>query len=110
MNWDAIGAVGEIIVAAAVVLSLGYLAVQIRQQNSESRSAAMHDISVGWRAASEILIDGELASIFIKANQDFDSLSETEALRFVATVRGIFRVFEEAYVQFQLRIGILAGR
>ena len=101
MNWDAIGAIGEIVGAAAVVLSLGYLAVQIRNQNNESRNAAMHDISVGWRAASEQFTDGELATIFIKANRDFDSLTEVEALRFVAGVHGIFRVYEEAYNQHQ---------
>lgn len=99
MNWEAIGAIGEIIGAAAVVISLGYLAVQIRAQNAESRAAAMHDISVGWRAASEQFTDGELAGIFIKANHDFDSLTEVEALRLVAGVHGIFRVFEEAYNQ-----------
>ena len=102
LNWDAIGAVGEIVGAAAVVLSLGYLAIQIRNQNSESRSAAMHDISIGWRAASEVFTSGELAEIFIKANHDYDSLTEVEALRFVAGVHGIFRVFEEAYNQHQL--------
>ena len=47
MNWEAIGAIGEIVGAAAVVFSLGYLAVQIRNQNSESRASPMHDISVG---------------------------------------------------------------
>jgi hypothetical protein len=31
MNWDAIGAIGEVVGAAAVVLTLFYLAVQIRQ-------------------------------------------------------------------------------
>jgi hypothetical protein len=31
MNWDAIGAIGEIVGAAAVVLTLAYLAIQIRQ-------------------------------------------------------------------------------
>ena len=101
MSWDAIGAVGEIIGAAAVVISLIYLAIQIRTQNAESRAAAMHDISVGWRAASEQFTNGELAAIFIKANRDFDSLSESEALQFVAGVHGIFRVFEEAYHQYQ---------
>lgn len=33
MNWDAIGAVGEIVGALAVVISLVYLASQIRIQN-----------------------------------------------------------------------------
>ena len=31
MNWDAIGAIGEILGAIAVVATLGYLAVQVRQ-------------------------------------------------------------------------------
>ena len=30
MNWEAIGAIGEVVGAAAVVVTLGYLAVQIR--------------------------------------------------------------------------------
>ena len=30
MNWEAIGAVGELLGAAAVVFTLGYLAVQVR--------------------------------------------------------------------------------
>jgi len=29
MNWDAIGAIGELIGAAVVVATLGYLAIQI---------------------------------------------------------------------------------
>ena len=30
MNWEALGAIGEIVGAVAVVVTLGYLAVQIR--------------------------------------------------------------------------------
>jgi len=38
MNWEAIGAAGEIIGALAVVITLVYLAVQIRQSNELLRS------------------------------------------------------------------------
>jgi hypothetical protein len=38
MNWEAIGAVGEIIGALAVVMTLGYLAVQVRQTNKIARA------------------------------------------------------------------------
>lgn len=38
MDWDAIGAIGEIVGAGAVVLSLVYLATQIRSQSSEARA------------------------------------------------------------------------
>ncbi len=35
MNWDALGAIGEIIGAAAVLATLFYLAAQIKMQNRE---------------------------------------------------------------------------
>jgi hypothetical protein len=38
MNWDAIGAVGEIVGAVAVVLSLVYLAVQIRTSSKLAKA------------------------------------------------------------------------
>ena len=40
MNWEAIGAIGEVVGAAAVVASLVYLAVQIRQNTRTIRRAS----------------------------------------------------------------------
>ena len=40
MNWDAIGAIGEIVGATAVVVSLIYLARQMRMSNKLARSEA----------------------------------------------------------------------
>jgi hypothetical protein len=37
MNWEAIGAIGEIVGATAVVASLLYLAVQMRRNAQEAR-------------------------------------------------------------------------
>ena len=45
MNWDAIGAVGEIIGAVGVIASVMYLALQIKKQTRESQMAAMRDLS-----------------------------------------------------------------
>ena len=38
MNWDAIGAIAELVGALGVVASLGYFAVQIRQSTAQSRT------------------------------------------------------------------------
>ena len=53
MNWDAIAAVGEILGASAVVLTLGYLAVQVRDakratsdQNRLSRATAVREMAL----------------------------------------------------------------
>ena len=37
MNWEAIGAIGEIVGAGAVVVTLGYLAVQIRHSMNATK-------------------------------------------------------------------------
>jgi hypothetical protein len=40
MNWEALGTIGEIVGAVAVVLTLGYLAVQILQNVAQVRIRA----------------------------------------------------------------------
>ena len=61
MNWDAIGAIGEIVGASAVVISLVYLASQIRIQNRESRAASVHLVIDGNRASIAALHEPEMA-------------------------------------------------
>jgi hypothetical protein len=40
MNWDAVGALAELAGAVAVVASIGYLALQVRQNSRFSRAAS----------------------------------------------------------------------
>ena len=58
MNWEAIGTVSEIVGALAVVITLAYLAVQIRQNNdllrSESRQALVSNDVTSLRAGMEL--------------------------------------------------------
>ena len=101
MNWDAIGAIGEIIGAVAVVASLAYLAVQIRVQNAESRAAAMHNISVGFRDSIGTFADPQMAILMSRANSDNDDLSEPELIQLYVGVTKVLRVWEEAYFLYQ---------
>ena len=61
MNWDAIGAIGEIIGALAVVLTLGYFGIQIRaareaaaDTNRLHRSNGVREIMLASIANTEI--------------------------------------------------------
>jgi len=47
MNWDAIGAIGEIVGAFAVVVTLVYLAAQIRQSNSQQKREEIVAVQTG---------------------------------------------------------------
>ena len=51
MSWDAAGAIGAIVGALAVVMSLIYLATQIRTQNREAKISSVHEITEAFRLA-----------------------------------------------------------
>jgi hypothetical protein len=101
MNWEAIGAIGEIVGATAVVASLVYLAVQIRTQNRESRLSAMHDISAGYRDGLAGMAEADMGDLYAKASDDYDSLTRSETIRLIAVASRLFRIWEEAYLLYQ---------
>ena len=100
MNWDAAGAIGEIVGALAVVMSLIYLASQIRIQNREAKISSVHDITEAFRLAITSFQDEQRAIVYTKALGDFDNLSEAERLQFISMVQGLMRVWEEAFYQY----------
>ena len=86
MNWEAIGAIGEIVGAVAVVLSLIYLAAQIRQntqQVEEQCRTQRQNSLLGARSSftewrSLVIQDPTIATIWRKANRGLELLNEEE--------------------------------
>ena len=98
MNWDAIGTVGEILGALAVVLSLGYVAVQIRQNTEATKDlAAQHLTNANSETNYLIATNDDLAKILQKGSKDRDSLAEHEQLRFNTLLFAIYNQFDFAY-------------
>jgi len=60
MNWDAIGSIGEIAGAIGVVVSLVYLATQIRQNSAWLKSTVIESAGTRFRDFIPILISVEL--------------------------------------------------
>ena len=86
MNWDAIGAIGDMVAAAAVVVSLLYLAIQVRTQNREIRVSATHEILEAYRNVAIPFQSAEHARLFVKGNQDFECLEEWERIQIFAII------------------------
>ena len=101
MDWEAAGAVGEIVGAIAVVASLAYLAVQIRTQNREARAASVHEVLQHYSNAVSRLHEPEMADIWVAAMESFDGLTPSQRLRFVIYLTVAVRSFEDAYYQWR---------
>ena len=102
MNWEAIGAIGEIVGAIAVVVTIGYLAVQIRQNTRSVRAATHHSSMRGASETQNIFAQSEnLAQIYHKGVHDYERLTAEERIRFDGAVRSIFNFYEDTFFQFQ---------
>jgi hypothetical protein len=62
VNWEAAGAIGDIVGAAGVIVTLVYLAVQIRQNTRSLRATAVWDSQMSFVEITETLADGEKTS------------------------------------------------
>ncbi len=55
MNWEAIGAIGEIAGAIGVIVTLMYLAIQLRQNTNASQVAAIQSSMENSARFSELI-------------------------------------------------------
>ena len=101
MNWEAAGAIGEIVGAAGVVLTLGYLAVQIRQNTNSLRATAIWDSQNSFVAINQILADGgRISEIMYRALSDPGSLDAFERHLAHRFTRSFFQRMEAQFALY----------
>ena len=97
MNWDAIGALGEIIGAIAVVATLFYLAIQVREARKDAQRSALQVRLSAVQANREMRIHMFLSerdspyipAIRIKADAG-EELTDEESLRLARHVSAMW--------------------
>ncbi len=94
MNWEAIGAIGEILGAIAVFASLIYLAIQIRAQIRQQKKTTIDGLTENWLNALEKQTQPDVAEVWTRGVSDFEALSLSEKAQFSSIIGRIFRVSE----------------
>ena len=85
MNWEAIGAISDFLAAIAVIATLGYVAVQIRQNTAALRSAATQGAHDQSASVYDLLAsDPKLSDIFVRGSEAPDALDRVETGQFYA--------------------------
>lgn len=101
MNWDALGAIGELVGAVAVVITLTYLAAQIRQNTMSNRNLTLQTISnqnADWLCL--ITQSSEVARIFRAGQQDLGNLKDEDLVRYGMLMTQFCRVFDAQCHQY----------
>ena len=96
MNWEAIGAIGEIVGALGVIISLIYLATQIKRSDQTARAESLQSVLDGYRDRSVVpsFMNPEIPDLFAKGLTHFEELEPSEKRRF-------FYLFAENIFQTQ---------
>ena len=102
MNWEIMGALGEIIGGLGVVLSLLYLARQISDNTLSNQSAAINSLTE--QIMSVTIVDKESGRLFHNGLQSMETLKNEERLIFVQRVTAIFLVWFNAHLQHQRKL------
>ena len=90
MNWEAISAIGQLVGALAVVISLIYLAREVRSNARATRHAAMRSTLDNFnRLAQQLTEHSDLAELYYRGVDDFESLEgvESRTLQLVLCIR-----------------------
>ncbi|MGI9326305.1 MAG: hypothetical protein ACR2PZ_13870 [Pseudomonadales bacterium] len=112
MNWEIVGSTGEWVGAFAVVVTLFYLAKQIRQNsasldraNDYAQAGSVHSInSLYIQVFAPLSQNTELAGIYKKALEGIE-LNQVEAVQFGAFVNTFLAWLENMYFQHRHELG-----
>jgi len=101
MNWEALAAIGQIVSALAVVVTLIYLAIQIRQANVQSEiEAHRHTWDMLNQWCDLVSSSVETAAIVAKGRNSIQDLDETEYLMFEHIHLRMLNTLESWHLQF----------
>jgi len=99
MNWDAFGAIGEVVGATAVVVSLVYVSIQLRSGTRALQTTTRDSVYKQLQEWNLVVMgDPRLGWIFQKGSTDFESLEEKERARYLHVMYSFFKTFENIYL------------
>lgn len=101
MTLSDLASIGSFVSGVAVLISLVYLASQVRQGTKATRAEIHQNILTGWLSAADLV--AQHAELFAKGlsadREKFDAFSDAEKLTFVTVAMGMFRHYENVFLQ-----------
>lgn len=105
---ERLASLATVVSALAVVISVVYASIQIRQNTRAVRASAFQQVAISFAEISfEIGADRKLADLFICAGRDYVSLDEVERMQYTLMLLSFMRRAEN--VMFQSSAHVLGS-
>ena len=100
MVLDQLGSIGSIISGIAVVISLIYLAIQIRRNTEAERTSTYQSIVSDFGTMNNNLAGNpELSHMFVEALENYHEFNDEDKARISQMLFQMFRMFENMFYQ-----------
>ena len=102
MSLESLANLGEFISSIAVLISLVYLAVQIKRSTEAERTSTYQSIVSDFGQMNQALAsDPDLTFMYVSALEDFEALDASDRARISQVFFMTFRSFENMFYQHQ---------
>ena len=101
MNWEAIGASGEILGSLAVIGSIFYLALQVKHAAAVSKASTLQSAAQMSIDAAIAALDSQVLSVASRKATQGEELSPDELSNYLRWVWTRLRVTENSYYQYR---------
>jgi len=100
MNWEAVGAISEAIGVIGVMLSLIYLALQVRQSNHATQAATADQITTRFIDFMNLAAGDTLfMNSFREGLPYVKSLTSEDKLKVLGMIQSLLKIIEEIHYQ-----------
>lgn len=99
LNWNAIGAIGEMVGALAVVVTLVYLSRQISYMRSQIRRQEFQDVNQLFNSIHCTIASSPELVEAIAASEKGEELSHDQHIKFRHAFIALMNAFENQYIQ-----------
>lgn len=101
MNIESLGNIGDFVGGIGVIVTLVYLAIQIRQNTIATKADSYQAVVASASEWSrEISLNAEICEILDRGARDYEALSEVERVRFNLAMSSFFRNMENLHLKF----------
>src|SRR5438046_1785879 len=101
MNWEAIAAISQLVGSVAVVVSVLYLAVQLRSSTRVARVAAQDAAAAALRDVTKPFMENaELGRVWRAGLENLDALSPEDQARFFHAAHQFLKALETIHYHY----------
>ncbi|MFT5013251.1 MAG: hypothetical protein ACJAX5_001904 [Patiriisocius sp.] len=96
MNWEAIGAIGEVLGAVGVLVTLVYLAIQIRSNTVETHNSTIESVMTADATLRNSLVSGPVPRLMVAAAAG-DDITKEERMALTYFMQAYMQGWEVAF-------------